>query len=150
MASTKCETSGGGGRLLTLELPASLRARIVAEARAAFPDECCGLIVGERTGEAVRAVAVHPTANLAADPAAGFEIDPGAHIRLRCALRGTPRRIVGCYHSHPNGRAEPSERDRAAATGEEDFVWIIAAVAGGEVSLKAFDGCAFAPVVLAR
>jgi proteasome lid subunit RPN8/RPN11 len=130
-----------------LHLPDPLRARIITEARAAFPNECCGLIEAERSGDMVHIIGLHPTANVADDPAAGFEIDPSAHIRLRCELRGTGRSVVGCYHSHPNGRPTPSERDRASGC-EADFVWIIAAVAGDEVTLAAFEGPEFSVVDL--
>jgi desampylase len=133
--------------MLTLLLPVSLRDQIASEARAASPRECCGLIEGETAGDTIRAIALHPTANLANDPAAGFEIDPAAHIRLRCELRGTGRSVVGCYHSHPNGRPTPSQRDRCGGC-EQGFVWIIAAVAGDAVSLVAFEGHEFQPVVL--
>lgn len=129
-----------------LVLPPGLRAQIAAEAQAALPNECCGLIEGIREGGKVRATALHPTANLASDPAAGFEIDPAVHLRLRCRLRGTGQEIIGCYHSHPNGRALPSERDRAAGC-EAGFVWIIAAVAG-EATLAAYEGPSFSPVAL--
>ena len=132
---------------MELLLPKPLRARMIAEARAALPNECCGLLEGERAGDAIRVLALHPTANLASDPAAGFEVDPSAHIALRCKLRGTGRAVVGCYHSHPNGRPMPSERDRAGGC-EEGFFWIIAAVAGGEVTLAAFQGPEFGPVNL--
>ena len=113
----------------TLALPTTLRAQIAREARAAFPRECCGLIEGLRDGAAVRVTALHPTRNLAPEPDR-FEIDPAEHIRLSRALREAGRGIVGCYHSHPGGRAEPSPRDRAGAS-EDGFVWLIAAVEGG-------------------
>ena len=129
-----------------LILPSNLRNQLVAEARAAFPAECCGLIEGTHQGDTIRALALHPTINLADDPAAGFEIDPTAHIRLRCVLRSTGRSVVGCYHSHPNGRPTPSARDRACGC-EEGFAWLIAAVAE-EVTLAAFAGPDFRPVPL--
>ena len=133
----------------TFILPQPLRAQIAVEARAAFPRECCGLIEGTREGEDVRVAALHPTANFSAAPD-GFEIDPSAHIRLLRTLRGTGREIVGCYHSHPNGRPEPSERDRANG-GEEGFIWLIAALddGAGPVELTAFDGVSFRPLTLA-
>ena len=134
-----------------LRLPSALHAQILAEARGAFPNECCGLIEGERMGEAVRVTALHATANLAPDPARGFEIDAAAHIRLRCALRGTPREVVGCYHSHPNGLAGASATDRARnRDAEPEFLWLIAAVAGDRTSLAAFAGPDFSPVAIAR
>jgi desampylase len=132
---------------LTVFLPPALRDAIFAAARAAQPDECCGLLEGERAGDIVRILALHPTANLAPDPAAGFEIDPAAHIRLRCRLRNTGREVVGCWHSHPNGRTAPSERDRACGC-EPDFVWLIAAVSGQAAALAAFEGPQFEPVRL--
>ena len=86
------------------------------------------MIEGVWSGDVLAVTALHPTRNIEIAPDR-FTIDPAEHIRLLRALRGTPRSIAGCYHSHPNGRAEPSARDLAAAV-EEDFVWLIAAVPG--------------------
>jgi proteasome lid subunit RPN8/RPN11 len=108
----------------TLVLPDALRAQISNEARAAFPRECCGLIEGVRAGDVVHAVAIHSTHNVSAEPDC-FEIDPAAHLRHRRTAREAGRAIVGCYHSHPNGRPSPSLRD---LPGEPDFVWLIAAL----------------------
>ncbi|HTQ12750.1 MAG TPA: M67 family metallopeptidase [Rhizomicrobium sp.] len=105
-----------------LGLSAGLRDALAREARAAWPRECCGLIEGVREGEGWRALALHPTANIAGAPER-FEIDPAAHVRLLRALRGTGRDVIGCYHSHPDGVAAPSARD-----GGVDFIWLIAAV----------------------
>ena len=110
--------------IAALVLAEDLRAQIAREARAAYPRECCGLIEGYRDGARVIATALHPARNIAED-SDRFEIDPAQHIALLRALRGTAHDIVGCYHSHPNGRAEPSERDRDAVT-ESGFIWIIA------------------------
>lgn len=109
-----------------LVLSAPLRRRIVDEARAALPREGCGLIEGLRDGAEIRATAIHPVPNLAEEPDR-FELDPAKHIALLRDLRGSGRQIVGCYHSHPDGRAEPSARDRAGAF-EDGFLWLIAAV----------------------
>lgn len=120
-----------------LLLSEALREQIVHEARAAFPREGCGLVEGLRDGAELRATAIHPVPNLAEEPDR-FELDPAKHIALLRDLRGTGRRIVGCYHSHPDGRAEPSARDRAGAF-EDGFLWLIAAVdAEGRSALNAF------------
>jgi len=135
---------------LSLHLPSHLRDQLIAEALATYPRECCGLIEGVRRGETVEALKLHPTRNLARE-ADRFEIDPMEQFRLLKDLRGTERDIVGCYHSHPNGRAEPSPRDLASAA-EEHFVWLIAALdADGAAALTAHvyaDG-AFHPLALA-
>jgi proteasome lid subunit RPN8/RPN11 len=115
----------------------ALRERVLREARVAFPREGCGLIEGLRDGAELHATAIHPVANLADEPDR-FELDPAKHIALLRELRGTGRQILGCYHSHPKGRAEPSARDRAGAF-EDGFLWLIAAVDGeGRSELNAY------------
>jgi proteasome lid subunit RPN8/RPN11 len=135
--------------IAALILPEALRAQLAAEARAALPNECCGLIEGAHDGEPRGVSALHPTKNLSTAPDR-FEIDPVEHIRVLRALRGTGRGIIGCYHSHPNGRAEPSERDRASAF-EDGFVWLIQPVtetgAGTPAAFVIRNG-AFRPLVL--
>jgi proteasome lid subunit RPN8/RPN11 len=82
-----------------------------------------------------------------------FEVDPAAHIALLRKLRGTGREIIGCYHSHPNGRPEPSARDIAGA-GETGFLWLIAALgnATADPITAAFvwTGSEFAPMIVTR
>lgn len=135
-----------------LVLPSALRARIEGEARAAFPRECCGLIEGVRGGDGVEAVALHPAPNHSKE-ADRFEIDPAAQFAALRAARANGREIVGCYHSHPNGAAEPSAHDLAGAS-EEGFLWLIAELSGGEglVRLAAFSFARgrFVPVPLAN
>ena len=56
--------------------------------------------------------------------------------------------MIGCYHSHPNGRAEPSAFDLEGAA-ETGFVWLIAVLtSGGVCGLGAyvFDGEGFSPL----
>jgi proteasome lid subunit RPN8/RPN11 len=131
---------------MILSLPGALAAQIESQARDAFPRECCGLIEGVRERERAIVTAVHPVRNLSAD-AARFELDPAAHLRLARAARAAGRRIVGCYHSHPDGAASPSPAD-AQGAGETDFLWLIAAVTQERVMLGCFvwTGADFAPV----
>ena len=112
--------------IAALVLPQALRDAIASEAHTAFPRECCGLIEGRRDGAVICALAIHPIRNLAREPDR-FELDPAEHFHLLRTLRGTGRDIVGCYHSHPNGRAELSPRDRASGS-EDDFMWVVVGV----------------------
>jgi proteasome lid subunit RPN8/RPN11 len=109
--------------IVSLLLPEDLRAQIAREAEIALPRECCGLIEGYREDARAVATALHPTRNIAREDDR-FEIDPAQHIALLKKLRGSDREIIGCYHSHPNGRAEPSMRDGES---DDDFVWLIVA-----------------------
>jgi len=106
-------------------LPENLRQQILEEARAAFPRECCGLVEGMEGGDEFHVAALHPARNLAAEPDR-FEVAPEDHFRAFKAARGNGRRLIGCYHSHPNGRTEPSATDQAGAA-EDNFLWLIAA-----------------------
>ena len=97
------------------------------EAAAAHPRECCGLV----TGKPGLIEALVPARNVSPHPETSFEIDPGTLMRTHREVRDVQRHVVGHYHSHPNGSAEPSPRDAARATHNGE-VWII--IAGGEVT----------------
>lgn len=106
-----------------------LTAQLRAHAEATHPHECCGLLLGRRMGRAFDVDAYAQSANLAVDPVCNFEIDPGLHIRLQRELRGTGRAVIGVFHSHPAGPAEPSVTDRARAA-EPGFLWLISGQGG--------------------
>jgi len=110
---------------LIVKLAPGVAAAIGAEARAALPRECCGLLEGQKDGDTWHIGAIHRAPNLACAPDR-FEIDPAAHFAARRAARQRHAAIVGCYHSHPGGQAQPSATDLAGA-GAEDFLWLIAA-----------------------
>jgi proteasome lid subunit RPN8/RPN11 len=111
-----------------LALPAALRTRILAEARAAAPRECCGLLLGHCEGAAAEATALHRARNLA-EAADRFMIDPADQFAAQRAARAASLSVIGCYHSHPDGVAAPSPADLAGA-GEENFLWLIATPEG--------------------
>jgi proteasome lid subunit RPN8/RPN11 len=91
-----------------------------AEAARAMPEECCGLLLG-RNGVIDEA---HPAANVAADPLRRFEIDPQTLVDAHRAARGGGPQVLGYFHSHPTGPAEPSATDREQA-GHDGSVWAI-------------------------
>jgi proteasome lid subunit RPN8/RPN11 len=100
----------------------------IMAAAAASPDaEICGLLFG--TSAAIERA--EPCANVAAEPARAFEIDPAALIAAHKAMRDGGARLIGCYHSHPHGPARPSPRDAEAAN-PDGWLWLIAA--GDEVT----------------
>lgn len=110
-------------------------------AAAASPErEVCGLLLG-RPGLIERAL---PTANVAPDPTCWFEVDPQAlFAALRAERAGGPR-LLGHYHSHPSGSADPSPRDRAAA--EPGRLWLI--LGGGLARLWRARANDFQPLLM--
>jgi proteasome lid subunit RPN8/RPN11 len=95
---------------------------LLREARSALPNECCGLV----TGQPGLAEAAVPAKNVHPDPATGFEIDPKTLLATHRNVRAQGRDVIGHYHSHPNGRAEPSRRDAARAV-QNGQIWFIIA-----------------------
>jgi proteasome lid subunit RPN8/RPN11 len=101
---------------------------IVAAAAAAHPLEACGLLFGSTHGITGWQIA----ANVAPNPERAFEIDPGAlFAALRAERAGGPP-VIGYWHSHPTGRAEPSATDAAMAAPDGRY-WLI--VAGEDLTV---------------
>ena len=130
--------------------------QIARAAEAAYPEECCGLLVGtggEGSERRWRVVRVEASANLAeGDRRRRFEVDPGLLIRLHRELRGGETRVIGVYHSHPDHPAEPSAHDLELAR-EPGLVWLIVSVVGGRATdasahVLAEDGACFDEIVL--
>ena len=95
-----------------MRIPAHVLKQITAHAAADYPAECCGLLVG-REGTVSRC---EPVRNLrAAERCDRFELDPLGHVRVFESARARGERIIGCYHSHPDGVARPSSLDRQLA-----------------------------------
>lgn len=108
--------------------------RLRAEAERAFPNECCGILEGSIvTREFLpigwRIDGISPAGNVAADPRRRFEIDPQALVDAHRAARAGGPGVIGYYHSHPTGAAQPSPVDRADAA-RDGRVWAIVGTDG--------------------
>jgi proteasome lid subunit RPN8/RPN11 len=116
-------------------IPPVVLRQIRDAAEAAYPDECCGLLVGEgdASGTVVVARAV-ASPNVAQDRRRDrFEVAPEVRYRVMRELGDGPRRIVGHYHSHPDHPARPSDHDLAMAF-EPDLIWVIISVEDGRAA----------------
>lgn len=101
-------------------------------AEAAYPSECCGLLVGIAENEENFVITrVISSRNLAAETRTDrFEVDPQVQFDMMRELRGGSEKIVGHYHSHPDHPARPSDTDADMAY-EPGLIWIITAVRDG-------------------
>lgn len=115
------------GECMTVGIDRTLLQQLIEAAAAAPAREICGLLYGDATRIA-RAVAAD---NVAARPRDSFEIDPRALFAALRAERAGGDRMIGHYHSHPNGRADPSPRDLDAS--EPGKYWLI--IAGRDARL---------------
>lgn len=94
-----------------VELPADIRAAIVAQARAEAPNEACGLIIGDRpAADGGVARRFEATRNRAASPYR-YEIDPDDLLRLTIAVDDADEVFWAIVHSHTHTPARPSPTD---------------------------------------
>ena len=116
---------------LHLTLAAKALEAVRAHAAEAAPEECCGFLLGRSAdGGGTRAEAVLPARNEA--PAARstrFLISPEAVLLARRRARELGFDVVGYYHSHPDGTAEPSSHDLEHAWPATSYL-IVPAAAG--------------------
>ena len=106
---------------MQVSISRALHAKLLALAAAEPTREICGLLFGT----AERIEGIESCTNVAARTEISFEIDPLALIAAHKRERAGGAKIIGCYHSHPNGVANPSERDSASAVA--GALWLIIA-----------------------
>lgn len=95
----------------TTTLPESIRAALIAHARAAEPEEACGLIIGDRPAtDGGRAIRFEAARNAAASRYR-YEIHPDDLYRIMVAADDADEAIWGIVHSHTHTPAVPSPTD---------------------------------------
>jgi proteasome lid subunit RPN8/RPN11 len=110
-----------------LELPAPLLRRAEQAARDAYPEECCGLLIGNRAGARWTVRRLAPSTNVAeGDRRTRFEVDPAILLREQRRARDAGEALIGLYHSHPDGEPVPSAEDERRAW-QADQAWLILA-----------------------
>ncbi|NIY74555.1 M67 family metallopeptidase [Thalassospira sp. HF15] len=115
----------GGQDQTQIALANALRDEIHDFCALQWPQEACGLLIAAiDTPNKIRRVVF--ARNVAEDPLTTFEIDPQTLIECHRTARHKGERVVGCFHSHPNGKALPSPTDRARAD-ENGFLWLVIA-----------------------
>ena len=97
-----------------LTIPPALLHAIQAQAEAAYPNECAGLLLGHANGDDKTLAAILPIPNQweAGEQYHRFLITPEDMLRgeAEAARRGLD--VIGIFHSHPDHVAEPSGFDR--------------------------------------
>jgi proteasome lid subunit RPN8/RPN11 len=93
---------------------------MVAHAREALPNECCGMVAG-RDGEATDVIRV---GNAAASPLR-YEMDPKAQYEAWKSIEDEGKELLAIYHSHTKSAAYPSQTDVNQAVAWPDQVYVI-------------------------
>ena len=96
-----------------LEISQDFVDAIIAQSRAEYPDECCGVILGPAgSGKATR---LKPMINSAHSPTF-YEFDSKDLLALYREIDDNDEEIVVSYHSHTETEARPSRTDIAYAS----------------------------------
>jgi len=121
-------------------LTSELQRQIKQHCAEAYPREGCGLLLGRHDVSGGYVVTeVVPSRNLSPDPDISFEIDPALIIAFQKKARSGEDKIIGHFHSHPDGEARPSDRDQEQNYAPE-LIWVIVSVDNGKVmNVNAFD-----------
>jgi proteasome lid subunit RPN8/RPN11 len=99
------------GGHVTLRLAGALAEEVRRHGEAAYPAECCGVLVGRAEAEAKEVVRLAPAVNRRTDDPHRYLIAPDDLRRLEAEVRAAGQEIVGYYHSHPDHPARPSAFD---------------------------------------
>ncbi len=124
---------------------------ITAHAQQTYPEECCGLLLGQvdrcqqpQVRCLVKVWQTQNAWNLEAAAAMAeltetnqdkmtkirrYWIDPGEIFQAQRQAREQNLEIIGVYHSHPDQAAVPSESDRAVAWSSYSYI-IVSVVQG--------------------
>ena len=97
-----------------LVLPEPLRDQIEQEGSEAFPNECCGILIGrDLPSERYVMRLVRGTNTFAShEQYHRFSIDPRVQLQAEREAEATGMAVLGFYHSHPDHPARPSDYDR--------------------------------------
>lgn len=112
-----------------LELDPSVRDEILQHTASAYPQECCGALIGPRAGHVTSALALDNVTHL--EKRRRFLVSPEAYRSAEAYADATGQLLLGFYHSHPDHPAEPSAFDLEHAW--PNFSYLIASVRAGRV-----------------
>jgi proteasome lid subunit RPN8/RPN11 len=127
----------------SVSLPTGLLAEIRAHGRAAYPEECCGFLIGavpepdEAPGRSI--VALERAGNdYDGERRRRFLIRPEELRQLERRLERAGQGVVGFYHSHPDHPARPSQFDQDHAWPWYTYV-VLAVTASATPAVAAFE-----------
>ena len=118
-----------------LKLKNSSVQEIIAHAREAAPNECCGLIGGTSDG---KARSIYRARNIASDPLVTYEAAPEDLFAAQRMMRERGEHLLAIYHSHPRSSdPQPSATDVRLAY-YPSAVYFIVGLGNEEPFLRAF------------
>ena len=113
-----------------MEIDGQLLEAIRGHGREAYPEECCGALLGSTRGERARIERIERLSNAReGDRRRRYVISPQEYLRAERAAEEAGISLLGFYHSHPDHPAVPSDYDRQNAL--PFFHYLVLAVPSG-------------------
>ena len=89
------------------------------------PNECCGILMGEPSGQNILIRRVIQAGNISElEKTRSYQIDWQTLFDAVRASRSGHERIIGFYHSHPDGSNQPSRSDHRSAWIDHSYIII--------------------------
>jgi proteasome lid subunit RPN8/RPN11 len=98
-----------------LKLSSETEKNIRADGEAAYPNECCGVLIGEIDNTGIKTVKSTMTINNAREDGEQYHrflITPEDMMKAEQTARANKLDVIGFYHSHPDHPCAPSGYDR--------------------------------------
>ena len=84
---------------------------IMSHARSAYPEECCGFLIGmDSDVRSIERIVAVENSNPESRKI-GYSINPMDMVRADEEARRSNMDLIGIYHSHPDALAQPSQVD---------------------------------------
>ena len=121
-------------KVAPLFLQPELGRQIESEGAAAYPNECCGILVGRDVDgrRLVERLVQGRNVFEADEQYHRFSIDPRQQMKAEREAEAEGKVVLGFYHSHPDHPARPSEYDREHAW--PFYSYVIVAIAKGNAA----------------
>ena len=122
---------------VSVHLSVEVIQQLIDHARAEYPNEMCGVIVGDRSAaDGGRALRWVPTRNQAASPAR-YSIHPDDLYRLSVETDEAGETFWGIAHSHTHSPPQPSPTDIGLAF-YPDAIYLLVSLADDEPAILAW------------
>jgi len=119
-----------------LKLSLDMEKNIRADGERAYPNECCGVLIGEVDNEGVKTVKRTLTIENAREEGEQYNrflITPEDIMKAEQSARAMKLDVVGFYHSHPDHPSAPSGYDKDHAL--PFYSYIIVSVDKGKAQI---------------
>ncbi|MBI5238411.1 MAG: M67 family metallopeptidase [Deltaproteobacteria bacterium] len=125
------------GKRNALNIPQITHDEVIQHAKEEYPNECCGVLVGNPIIK--RVFTSYRVANLNKERSKDrYIIDPREINLIDRQARAESLDIIGFYHSHPDHPDKPSEYDREVGHAGYSYV-IISVNKGKDISMKSWS-----------